>query len=100
IVVMYLGQVVEKAPSEELFAHPMHPYTKALLSAILVPEVGANKERIKLKGEVSSPLDPPDECRFLKRCNEACDSCRSQRTPQLIEVSPNHFVACHCVGKL
>ena len=97
IVVMYLGQIVEKAPSEELFAHPMHPYTQALLSAIVVPEIGKRRERIRLRGEVSSPLDPPDECRFKKRCNYACEECR-QGTPPLIEVSPNHFVACHCIG--
>ena len=96
ILVMYLGKVVEKAPAEELFEHPLHPYTKALLSAILEPEVGANKERIHLRGEVSSPLDPPDECRFAKRCNYHCETCRGG-TPDLIEVSPSHFVACHCI---
>ena len=96
IVVMYLGKVVEKAPAEDLFTNPMHPYTKALLSAILVPEVGANQERIHLRGEVSSPLDPPDECRFAKRCSYLCEGCRKS-TPDLIEVAPNHFVACHCI---
>ena len=77
IMVMYLGQVVEMAPAEELFANPMHPYTKALLSAILIPEVGANKDRIQLRGEITSPLDPPDECRFAKRCNDCSEPCRS-----------------------
>ncbi len=96
IIVMYLGQIVEKAPAEELFENPMHPYTKALLSAILVPEVGKRKERIKLRGEVSSPIDPPDECRFAKRCNYCSERCK-KGTPKLIEVRPNHFVACHCV---
>lgn len=96
IMVMYLGQVVEKAPSEELFANPMHPYTKALLSAILVPKVNGNPEHIKLRGEVTSPIDPPDECRFAKRCNYICEGCRDS-TPPLVEVSPNHFVACHCI---
>ncbi len=96
ILVMYLGKVVEKAPAEELFANPLHPYTKALLSAILEPVVGANRDRIRLRGEVSSPLDPPDECRFAKRCNYCCEGCR-QGTPPLIEVSPRHFVACHCI---
>ncbi len=94
IVVMYMGKAIEKAPSAELFANPLHPYTKALLSAILIPEVGANKERIQLRGEVSSPLNPPDECRFSKRCNYLCSEC-AKGTPPLIEVSPNHFVACH-----
>ena len=95
-MVMYLGQVVEKAPSEELFANPLHPYTKALLSAILVPKVNGNPDHIKLRGEVTSPIDPPDECRFAKRCNYICDGCRSS-TPPLIEVSPDHWVACHCI---
>jgi len=96
IMVMYLGQVVEKAPSEELFANPMHPYTKALLSAILVPKVNGNPDQIKLRGEVTSPIDPPDECRFAKRCNYVCKGCRDS-TPPLVEVSPGHFVACHCI---
>ncbi len=97
IIVMYLGKIVEKAPSEELFRNPLHPYTQALLSAILVPEVGGNEnKRIKLRGEVSSPIDPPDECRFAKRCNYFSDVCRGG-TPPLLEVSPNHFVACHCI---
>ena len=97
IVVMYLGQAVEKAPADVLFENPLHPYTKALLSAVLVPEVGANQERVQLRGEISSPLDPPDECRFAKRCNYHCAEC-DKGTPPLIEVSPNHFVACHCIG--
>ena len=96
ILVMYLGKVVEQAPAEELFENPLHPYTKALLSAILEPEVGGNKERIHLRGEVSSPIDPPDECRFAKRCNYFCPNCQ-KGTPPLIEVSPHHFVACHCI---
>jgi len=96
IAVMYLGQLVEKAPAEELFAHPMHPYTQALLSAIPIPEVGTTKpERILLKGEISSPINLPDECRFAKRCNYVCDKCHSA-DPQLVEVRPNHFLACYC----
>lgn len=98
IAVMYLGKIVEKAPSEELFRNPLHPYTKALLSAIPIPELGAKKERILIKGEITSPIDPPEECRFFKRCNYACDKCRE--VPQLIEVEPEHFVACHLVNEL
>ena len=97
IIVMYLGKEVEKAPSDELFANPMHPYTKALLSAILVPEAGANQERVQLRGELSMPIEPPDECRFAKRCNYYCEQC-DKGTPPLIEVAPNHLVACHCIG--
>ncbi len=98
IMVMYMGQTVEKAPSDELFRNPLHPYTKALLSAVLVPKVGGNKERIQLRGEITSPIEPPDECRFAKRCNYCGDGCK-KGTPPLIEVAPNHFVACHCIGK-
>jgi len=94
IAVMYLGQLVEKAPAEELFAHPTHPYTKALLSAIPIPELGDKPERILLKGEITSPINPPDACRFAKRCNYACDKC-NQKCPELVEIRPGHFVSCH-----
>ena len=94
IMVMYLGQTVEKAPTEELFAHPVHPYTKSLLSAIPIPRVGANKNRILIRGEVSSPIDPPDECRFASRCDHCTDVCTAS-CPPLREISPGHFVACH-----
>ena len=94
IAVMYLGQIVEKAPAEELFENPVHPYTKALLSAIPIPELGHKRQRISLKGEITSPIEPPAECRFAKRCFECvpekCKTC----VPRLIEISPNHFVAC------
>ena len=94
IAVMYLGKIVEKAPADELFANPIHPYTKALLSAIPIPELGAKRPRIALKGEITSPIDPPAECRFAKRCfecNEAvCHGCE----PELKEFAPNHFVSC------
>ncbi len=93
IAVMYLGKLVEKAPAEELFAHPMHPYTQALLSAIPVPELGERKKRIILKGEVISPIDMPEECRFAKRCLYTCNTC-TDHIPELREVTPNHFVAC------
>ncbi|MCI9528650.1 MAG: ABC transporter ATP-binding protein [Angelakisella sp.] len=94
IAVMYLGQVVELAPAEELFANPLHPYTQALLSAIPVPELGHKRERIILKGEISSPIDPPDQCRFAKRCLYAREECLSG-CPALREVAPGHFAACH-----
>ena len=96
IMVMYLGQAVEMAPAAELFKNPMHPYTKALLSAILVPKVRGNPNRIQLRGEITSPIDPPDECRFSKRCNYFCKDCEIGNPP-LIEIEPGHFVACHCV---
>ena len=98
IAVMYLGKIVEKAPTEELFNNPMHPYTKALLSAIPVSDLRAKKERILIKGEITSPINPPEECRFFKRCNYACEKCTS--VPQLNEVKPGHFVACHRLGEI
>ncbi|MCF0237743.1 MAG: ATP-binding cassette domain-containing protein [Sphaerochaetaceae bacterium] len=94
IMVMYLGQAVEKAPTEELFNNPIHPYTKSLLNAIPIPRVGARKERKLIRGEVSSPIDPADECRFAKRC-EYCNSQCTGSCPKLKEVNPGHFVACH-----
>ena len=98
IMVMYLGQVVEKAPSEELFRAPSHPYTKALLSAIPIPKVGGErKRRILLKGEVSSPIEPGDECRFAKRCAYAGQVCR-EGCPGLRELSAGHVAACHKLG--
>ncbi len=94
IAVMYLGKLVEKAPAEELFANPRHPYTKALLSAIPVPELSARKERIILKGEVASPINLPDECSFAKRCMYVKERCY-QKNPPLCELAPNHFVSCY-----
>lgn len=97
IAVMYLGQMVEKAPSDILFQNPIHPYTKALLSAIPLPVVGEKKvERKLIKGEITSPVNLPDECRFMKRCDVCQDKCKNGN-PQLREVEPNHFVACSCV---
>ena len=98
IAVMYLGQIVEKAPAEELFQNPLHPYTKALLSAIPQHKLNKKKDRILLKGEISSPIEPPDRCRFQKRCYLDCaGNCYDQKCPGLREVSPGHFVACHHV---
>mgnify|MGYP002528852908 CR=1 FL=1 len=93
IAVMYLGKLIEKAPSEELFAHPTHPYTQALLSAIPIPSLENRRERILLKGEITSPIEPPKACRFANRCPYATDRCRSEE-PQLKEISPGHFVSC------
>ncbi len=96
IAVMYLGQMVEKSPSDKLFENPMHPYTKALLSAIPLPIVGKEKPvRQLIKGEVTSPVNLPDRCRFLPRCSECLEKCPNAATPQLVEVEPKHFVACH-----
>lgn len=99
IMVMYLGKVVEHASAEQLFAHPTHPYTKALLSAIPVPRLGAKKDRILLKGEISSPIDPKPGCRFAPRCEYAKDCCFTE-SPELKETEDGHFVACHFSGDL
>ncbi|MGI5097128.1 ABC transporter ATP-binding protein [Treponema socranskii] len=98
IAVMYLGQLVEKASSDDIFASPTHPYTKALLSAIPIPKV--TKERVQrrlIRGEVTSPVNLPDECRFLKRCDECDEALCRTKNPELKEIAPNHFVACSCI---
>lgn len=97
IMVMYLGRMIEKAPADELFLNPMHPYTKALLSAIPLPRIHNRPERVLLRGELTSPINPEPVCRFLSRCNQATASCNAQE-PALIEVRPGHFVACHQVN--
>lgn len=94
IAVMYLGKIVEKAPSERLFENPMHPYTQALLSAIPVPDIRKRSNRIILKGEISSPIDPKPGCRFAPRCNYVKDECKKVG-PELIEKDSEHYVACH-----
>ena len=99
IAVMYLGQLVEKAPSKALFKNPIHPYTKALLSAIPVASVDKKMERIKLQGEITSPINPEKGCRFAKRCVYAKDICR-QEDPKLTEVGNGHFYACHLAKEL
>ena len=96
IVVMYLGQLVEQAPPEELFRNPKHPYTKALLSAIPVPDPDAPMNRTVLKGEITSPINVKPGCRFAKRCIYATEEC-TRCSPEEREVSPGHFVACHQV---
>ena len=93
ILVMYLGQMVEKAPSEKLFKKPMHPYTQALLSAIPIPDPDLPMNRITMKGELTSPVNPGIGCRFAKRCPFAKDEC-SQQEMVLTEEEPGHFVTC------
>ena len=98
IAVMYLGTLVELTASETLYDKPMHPYTQALLSAIPIPDpdIEESRERIKLEGDIPSPIDPPAGCRFAGRCRMACDRCR-QEAPALREIEDGHFVACHLV---
>ena len=94
IAVMYLGQIVEKAPAKELFNNPVHPYTKALLSAIPIPDVDAVVEQIPLKGEISSPINMKPDCHFAARCPYATEECHAC-VPDLVNRGNEHFVACH-----
>jgi oligopeptide transport system ATP-binding protein len=101
IAVMYLGHIVELAPANEVCEAPLHPYTKALLSAVPVPDpvVEETRERIILTGEVPSPLNPPPGCTFHERCSLAIPAC-SEAVPELREVKPGHFAACIRVGEV
>lgn len=92
--VMYLGRIVELANKSSLYSSPMHPYTKALLSAVPVPKVGIRRERIILQGDVPSPQNPPAGCAFHTRCSYCMDICKVER-PDLKETDTGHFVACH-----
>jgi len=98
IAVMYLGALVEKAVSHELYDHPLHPYTQALLSAVPIadPAIERTRKRIILEGDVPSPINPQPGCKFQGRCSYAEDICRKE-TPELREIKPEHFVACHLV---
>ena len=96
IIVMYLGQIVEKAPSDMLFSRQLHPYTQALLSAAPIPNPHIKKQRVALKGELTSPINPAPGCRFAIRCPYAKEVC-FQENPRLEEVSDHHYAACHFV---
>ena len=94
IGVMYLGNIVELAESQEMFDHPTHPYTEALLSAIPTTDVDSNREMIPLEGDIPSPVHPPKGCKFHTRCKYCTEICK-HITPKLVEMRPGHFVACH-----
>ena len=100
IAVMYLGKIVEVAPFEELYTNPQHPYTKALISAVPIPDpkIERTRKRILLKGDVPSPLSPPSGCTFHTRCPEVIEKCRTG-VPQLLPLKANHLGACHLLEK-
>lgn len=97
--VMYLGKLVEYAPTKELYAHPMHPYTESLLSAVPVADPEKQMERIPLEGEIPNPANPPSGCYFHTRCRYCTEKCK-ECAPEYQEVEPGHFVACHRIGEL
>lgn len=99
IIVMYLGCMVEKCKTDSLFENPLHPYTKGLLSAIPIPAVGVRKNKELLQGELSSPINPKDNCRFYNRCKYAGKIC-NERQPEMVEVMNGHFVSCHYAKKI
>ena len=99
ILVMYLGTMVEKCPSRELFRYPLHPYTKGLLSAIPIPSTKVKHQRIILRGELTSPVEPKPGCRFASRCSYCQERCR-QEQPEFQELRPGHYVACHCAREI
>ncbi len=94
VAVMYLGKIVELAPKDDLYAQPIHPYTRALLSAVPIPDPTVKKSRIILEGDVPSPANPPAGCRFHTRCREVVPRCREE-VPEFRDVGAGHFVACH-----
>ena len=96
IGVMYLGKIMESAPKEELYSKPLHPYTQALLSAVPVPDPKHVRNRIILKGDLPSPVNPPSGCLFHTRCPYCAEKCRTDK-PDLREIDKEHFVACHYV---
>ncbi|MCQ2558426.1 MAG: ATP-binding cassette domain-containing protein [Oscillospiraceae bacterium] len=98
IAVMYLGQLIEKCPADEIFENTIHPYSQALLSAIPIPDLHIKRERMIMKGELTSPINPKPCCRFAARCPFATDKCHSEE-PTLREMKPNHQVACHYAEK-
>ena len=99
IAVMYVGKLVEMAPTDELFNSPKHPYTAALLSSVPEPDPRVRRDRVVLQGEVANPANPPSGCYFNPRCEYATDVCRSE-TPQLREIAPGHYASCHRAEEL
>lgn len=100
IAVMYLGKMVEVGPTEEILSNPRHPYTRALLSAVPVPDPAVKRTPVEIKGGISKAINPAPECRFIERCPFAADVCRENPHPEMTEVGDEHFVACYRVGEI
>ena len=100
IAVMYLGKIVEMGPTEEILARPQHPYTKALLSAVPVPDPSIRRTPVEIKGGISKAINPPPECRFIERCPFAAEECRTSPHPPLEERGDRHLVACYRVDEI
>ena len=94
MAVMYLGKVMEYGSTEKIYKNTLHPYTKALLSAVLDIDVDNKRERVILQGDIPSPINPPPGCRFCQRCPNATEICRKV-APKLVEIEPDHMIACH-----
>ncbi len=94
LMIMYLGRTMELAPTKEVITNPLHPYAKALISAVAIPDPAYKRPVPNIRGEVSQPIDPPPGCRFQTRCKEVMNACEVDEPP-LIEVNPGHFVSCH-----
>jgi oligopeptide/dipeptide ABC transporter ATP-binding protein len=94
---MYLGRIMEVAPSADLYSTPSHPYTQALLSAVPIPKPGQKRERVILKGDIPSPINPPSGCVFRTRCPRATAVC-AECVPELKQVGPDRYAACHLTG--
>jgi len=100
IAVMYLGKIVESGPTEEILARPKHPYTKALLSAVPVPDPSIRRTPVEIKGGISKAINPPPECRFIQRCPFAAEVCQNNPHPPLEQRGPDHVVACYRVDEI
>lgn len=100
IAVMYLGKIVEIGPTEEILANPQHPYTRALLSAVPVPDPQVHRRPVEIKGGISKAINPAPECRFIERCPFAADVCRENPHPELLEIGENHYAACYRIGEI
>ncbi|MBN1249674.1 MAG: ABC transporter ATP-binding protein, partial [Anaerolineae bacterium] len=99
VAVMYVGKLVEMAPTNELYTAPKHPYTEALMTAVPIPDPRSERKREVLEGEVANPANPPSGCYFHPRCKYARDICATQ-APELREITPGHFVSCHLADEL